>query len=403
MSVCMMNLRNPQITDNAITAIAYNESGNSEFENSYVDQWLTQEFLPTLHNYENYLVVDSVWDATENSSSTPARPSYTTSVTRTVGLLNSYEYYTTYNNSDNLATSSTVYLSNKGTNDVATDWYLITPYDSSQLWSVYEDSLGYDAISMIFEVGVRPSINLKSEVKTITGDGTESNPYILEGDIQESVNGTTLLSTRYSGEYVTFNNELYRIVDVENGLTKITSVNNFVGTYSWGYNSEDEFMGGVYSFEKSLVKSSLETYYQNLATSNLAAYNMIEPNTIWYLGDGFGNYKLTKCATENANVSMNDCSDKAESTTVNIGLPRIGEMFTSQITREEKLKFWVLNKGGGMEVAFIGATDAVLTADESYTTCQGARPSMYLKSNVVISSDNTGNGTYEHPYSLSMN
>ena len=73
-------------------------------------QVLTQEFLPTLHDYEDYLVVDSIWDATENSSSTPSRPSYTTSVTRTVGLLNSYEYYTTYSNSDNLATYSTGYL-----------------------------------------------------------------------------------------------------------------------------------------------------------------------------------------------------------------------------------------------------------------------------------------------------
>ena len=42
------------VTDNAITVIPYNASGNTAFENSYVDQWLNQEFLPTLHDYEDY-------------------------------------------------------------------------------------------------------------------------------------------------------------------------------------------------------------------------------------------------------------------------------------------------------------------------------------------------------------
>ena len=79
------------VTDNAITSIVYTAEGTSAFENSYADQWLNQEFLPTLHDYEDYLVVDSIWDATEDGSDTPSRPNGTTTVTRTVGLVNSYE------------------------------------------------------------------------------------------------------------------------------------------------------------------------------------------------------------------------------------------------------------------------------------------------------------------------
>ncbi len=73
--------------------------------------------------------------------------------------------------------------------------------------------------------GVRPSINLKSTVEIVDGEGTENNPYRLKGDKDVPMSGT-LLNTRYSGEYVRFGNgenNLYRIVSKENGGVKLTS------------------------------------------------------------------------------------------------------------------------------------------------------------------------------------
>ena len=62
-------------------------------------------------------------------------------------------------------------------------------------------------------------------MKIIDGNGTSNNPYRLQGD-NDSPTGA-LLSTRYSGEYISFGtgkNNLYRIVSHENGTgTKITS------------------------------------------------------------------------------------------------------------------------------------------------------------------------------------
>ena len=73
---------------------------------------------------------------------------------------------------------------------------------------------------------MRPSINLKSSVRIVDGDGTIDNPYRLNGDNDTNLSGT-LLSSRYSGEYIRFGNDennLYRIVSHETeGLTKITS------------------------------------------------------------------------------------------------------------------------------------------------------------------------------------
>ena len=54
--------------------------------------------------------------------------------------------------------------------------------------------------------GVRPSINLKSNVKIVDGDGTADNPYRLNGDNDINLSGT-LLSSRYSGEYIRFGND----------------------------------------------------------------------------------------------------------------------------------------------------------------------------------------------------
>jgi len=383
------------VTDNAITTISYNASGNTAFKDSYMDQWLNQEFLPTLHHYQDYLIVNSVWDVTSDDSDAPARPAGTTTVERTVGLLNAYEYYTTYAQSGGLATYSTTYLKNN------VYWWLMTPQNASNVRSVDSNSyLNYDAPT--FGNGARPSVNLKSTIQIDSGSGSKSNPYILKGDQQETVAGTTLLSTKYSGEYVTFNNELYRIVGVENGLTKITAVDKPSGLASTVFDSSDS---ATTNFANASIKADLETYYQGLKATNETAFNMIQPNTTWYLGgvgsgDDYGNYhyKASICATVDASVSMNACTSKAASTTASIALPRAGEMFTSQITRETKADFWTLTPYSASRVRRVDYFGNLNSRAPTYG--HGARPSMYLKSTIKIATGNTGNGTYEYPYQI---
>ena len=381
------------VTDNAITVISYSAEGNTAFENSYMDQWLNQEFLPTLHDYSDYLVTNSIWDATLDDNEELERPGGTTTVERTVGLLNAYEYYTT--------SAASGYLHNKASDTNGEYWWLITPYNAYRVWNVYYDGTLSNSNSVVGN-GVRPSVNLKSGVQIDSGSGSQSNPYILKGDKQETVVGTTLLSTRYSGEYVTFNNGLYRIVAVENGLTKITAVNKPSSLARNKFHSAS----GVTSFADATIKTDLETYYQGLKTTNETAFNMIEPNTTWYLGgvgsgDSFGNYhyKASICASVDASVSMNACTEKATSTTASIALPRVGEMFTSQITRGTKASFWTLTPYSASEVRYV-PKDGTLNISVPSNGYYGARPSMYLKSGVVIASNNTGNGTYEYPYQI---
>jgi len=72
------------ITDNLMTAIQYTTGYGACFEDSYVPQWLNQEFLPTLHDPEEFLVMNSIWDVGYNASKTPTRPNGTIVVNRNI-------------------------------------------------------------------------------------------------------------------------------------------------------------------------------------------------------------------------------------------------------------------------------------------------------------------------------
>jgi len=89
-------------------------------------------------------------------------------VTDAVGLLNIYEYTMSYKN----ATDSTGYLNN------GLYWWTLTPYSTSRVRYVNNYGGSYDNDSTN-SYGPRPSINLKSAVKIIDGDGTVDNPYRL--------------------------------------------------------------------------------------------------------------------------------------------------------------------------------------------------------------------------------
>ena len=195
------------VTQWNISAITYNPSNQTNFEGSYMEDWLNDTtvdgFLGNLRDYEKFIVTDATWDATLDATSLGSitRPNGTTTVTAPVGLLNVYEYQSS---------------NNRGTNGYLNNgliWWTLTPYSSSYVR--YVDSRGsanYTSPSGN-SGGARPSINLKSNVKIVDGDGTVDNPYRLNGDNDANLSGT-LLSSRYSGEYIKFGNDENNLYDL---------------------------------------------------------------------------------------------------------------------------------------------------------------------------------------------
>ncbi len=372
------------VTQWNISTISYNARGNTTFKGSYMEQWLNDTtvdgFLGNLREPDKFIKTDSVWNATLTTATT--KPAKTTMVTDAVGLLNVYEYTMSYKNT----TYSTGYLNND------LNWWTLTPYTTSDVRLVNYEGVSYD-FSPTNSSGSRPSINLKSAVKIIDGDGTVDNPYRLQGDNDSPIGA--LLSTRYSGEYISFGtgeNNLYRIVSHENGTgTKITSAiplkdSSSYKTIAFGSNAKFSKDNTIGTFLNGDYLTS-GTYLTN------DQVNMIEDNATWYLGTvGDANYKLAKYQ------DVTGSNLTAATTTAKVGLLRLGELMAGQFDKySNNFNYWILTPDISLYGHGVGNNGYV--SNNSPTDSYGSRPSMNLKSNVIITG---GDGTKNNPFTLSL-
>ena len=374
------------VTQWNISALPYNAENNTAFKGSYMEQWLNDTsvdgFLGNLREPDKFIKTDSTWNATLTTTTT--KPKKTIMVTDAVGLLNIYEYTMSYKN----ATNSTGYLNN------GLSWWTLTPYNTSSVRYVnYYGSGSY--YSPTYSYGSRPSINLKSAVKIIDGDGTIDNPYRLQDD--NDIPTGALLSTRYSGEYISFGtgeNNLYRIVSHENGTgTKITSA---IPLKDSGNYKKMAFGSNVTFSKDNTIGTFLNgDYLTNGTYLTSDQVNMIEDKTTWYLGTvGIGaNYKLAKYQdTTGSNLTISTATAK-------VGLLRLGELMAGQFDKDgNNTIYWTLTLYSHLSVR--GVSNYGNGSGNSPANSNGSRPSMNLKSTVKIVS---GTGTKSSPFVLSGN
>ena len=360
------------VTQENITSINYDNDSNA-FEGSYMEDWLNDTtvdgFLGNLREPDKFLIMDATWDATadERELEEIQRPNGTSVVADTVGLLNAYEY------------QSTSYLGDTYL-DTGLNAFTLTPANEYQLRSIFSGDL---STTSCFETyGVRPSINLKSSVKIVGGNGTVDNPYRLNGDNDTNLSGT-LLNTRYSGEYIRFGNDennLYRIVSHEtDGLTKITSAEPL--------KSSGTFITSA--FGSSVTYSSTNTIGTFLNGEYLISYvdsgysNMIEESSTWYLGtvEGKISYKLAKYK-DSTGKELTENSAQAK-----VGLLRHGELMSGQINyyyNVDNVDYWLLTLYNPSSICV--ANNVGFESDSEPTATNAIKPALNLKSNVEITS-----------------
>ena len=374
------------VTQWNISAISYSNV-SAYFENSYIKEWLNDTsvdgFLGNLRDPDKFIVTDSVWDATIASSvlGSIKRPNGTITVTSPVGLLNMYEYQTSYHGT----TYSNGYLNN------GLVWWSLTPVSSSNVVIVDHFGLAPDRLpSRVY--GVRPSINLKSNIKIVKGNGTKGNPYRLKGDNDTNLQ-ETLLPSRYSGEYVLFGNDennLYRIVSHENGsLTKIViekPLKNSGKFIERAFGSDSTFSSS------NTIGSFLNgDYLINYVDSKYL--NMIEDNTTWYLGtvgDGIS-YKLAKYTNTTDNILTSSTAN------AKVGLLRLGELMSGQFDRfGYNRSYWTLTPYNSDIISVDAHGNRRILGVRNV---DGIRPSLNLKSKVIITS---GNGTLQNPFQITL-
>ena len=382
------------VTQWNISMISY-DNDSSAFEGSYMEEWLNDTsvdgFLGNLRDYENFIVTDAKWDATLDTTDLGSieRPNGETTVIDSVGLLNIYEYQSSNNG------GADGYLNN------GLYWWTLSPYSATVVRNVYSNGL-VGGNGSLNSFGVRPSINLKTSIKIIDGDGSVDNPYRLEGDKDTNLSGT-LLSSRYSGEYIKFGNNgnnLYRIVSHENGIgTKITSAEPL--------KSSDRFIG--MTFGNDVTFSSENDVGTFLNGEYLISYvdseyrEMIEDSTTWYLGTvgSRDSYKLAKYT----DIAMS--STTSSTTGAKVGLLRLGELMAGQFERYIvkggttstglTTTYWTITPYGFSSIRFINNEGDANSGISS--NAYSVRPTLNLKSNVVITG---GTGLKNDPFTLSV-
>ena len=348
-----------------------------------MEEWLNDNtvdgFLYNLREPDKFIKMDSKWNASQMSdtSKPPSEEEGGTIVEDAVGLLNVYEY-----------TMSGAFWLNNGY------WWTLTPYSQNGICYLNGTIMTYASLPIVYNFGVRPSINLKSEIKVVSGNGSEDNPYKLEGDNDTNLEGI-LLNTRYSGEYISFGtgeNNLYRIVSHETeGLTKITSdeplqENGTLKTIAFGdsvYYSSTNTIGSFLNGEY-LISGKYLTSEQ---------VNMIEDNTTWYLGTvGSGvSYRLAKYSDINMNNLTSDI------TTAKVGLLRLGELMMSP--HNGNGYYWTLTPYYLNSSLVRTQSITALSYSTSVNNVIAVKPVLNLKTNVIITG---GDGSLQKPFTIKL-
>ena len=366
------------------------------FSGSNMEQWLNDAtvdgFLGNLREPNKFIKTDSTWNLAviDEEGEKNGTDSF---VTDAVGLLNRYEYIKSYGNE----------LDEKGYLNNSLDWWTLTPVSSGIVFvsngqdTFTRPSSGVGALT--FSLGCRPVINLKPDIKISGGTGTSTDPYRLQGDDDVPSSGT-LLSTRYSGEYISFGtgeNNLYRIVSHENESgTKITSAVPLKNNGSYASILFVQNSSSTFSADSTMIGSLLNNdYLENNTYLTTDQVNMVENSTTWYLGTvtSSASYKLSKYQ----NATSSALTDST--TTAKVGLLRMGELMAGQFdTETNNTAYWLITPYTSSNI-YSATTGGRYSSAVALSNTSGIRPAMNLKSNVVITG---GNGTKNNPFTLSV-
>ena len=194
------------ITDDSLANISYS-SGMSK--DGYVYKWLNEYYYNLLYNPKDY-IVESKWCNDETSNLTDTTTNCKNEVSAKVGLITLSEYNQSKQN-DN------TYLTNGMT------FWTMTRNTDKDVYGVVEPYT-IDTIESTNYNGVRPTINIKSNISAVSGDGSQYKPYVLE-NYNYGKSGK-LLNTRYAGEYIYYSGYLWRIQNVDkNKNTQVVMTN----------------------------------------------------------------------------------------------------------------------------------------------------------------------------------
>ena len=257
------------------------------------------------------------------------------------------------------------WVANKKDGD--TGYATIGSYQKSSEQSTY---LKY---KLDYNLNVRPMFTIKKDTLIVNGNGTYDDPYTV-GDVVVAKAGSKI-NKRYTGEYISINGDIYRIVDVlKDGTVKVIS----------------DFT--IKNVECSASSDSSVIVYNPKKTTSVAYF--INNQAIAYIDtDLFVNHKISVPIYENSIVYGEE--KEVKEYTVKLSAPNMFEMF-SAIKRGME-PYWFSNSSKAERITGVVGNEIPLNSIISRSKNSSIRVVAYLSDEVTISG---GKGINSDPYKV---
>jgi len=339
-----------------------------EYKDSNVYQWLNKEFYSHLTNVDQYIVQDAQW-CSSTFVSLDQVPSTCNGVLvkAPVGLLNVSEVQQT------IADNKT-YIDNYS--------WLLDSMSNGLKWHVYIGSnqlVGTEASSTY--LGVKPVINLKTNLYVNSGDGTSTNPYKLNDYSYAKENEK--LKDRLDGEYFVYSGYVFRKI----GTDKDGNVHLVMADIMGKAGTQEQL---TIAYDENITDKKF-----NPSEEGNIGYKL-NNDTILFLSDK----SLVQHSFKIPSYQLNKNYNQLEASNVNayLAFPTSYELFSgiNHFYRAD-LNYMLLDYAKD-SVVFINTGNSMLFAmEEDIWGEMGIKLSLYLKGNLKISS---GSGTPYDPYYL---
>lgn len=227
--------------------------------------------------------------------------------------------------------------------------------------------------------GVRPMFTIKGNISVVSGDGTITNPYSF-GD-STTISGGEELNKASTGEYVEISGDLYRVIDVENGYTKVIAEESIV-------NSNDT---------KIVISPGIPVYEFTYDTKKKGSigYKINNESSQYIDTSYFTNHDVSVPIYKKDIIYGSEV--KTEKYKAKVFAPNMYEMFSAQVNLfgHNSHSYWYLNTSK-TTLYLSGITDTGVPLNKvSSNVFYGIRPCAYIKKSTIITS---GKGTRKEPY-----
>lgn len=249
--------------DGTVKVVSASALGNVNYAG--IDKWLNEYFYEKLSNSAKEMIYQkSKWCNEKVNDPKSYNTCKKYSRRKVVGLLSIIDYNNAKGNeSTNLENEVAVWTSNGTTNDG--NYYVNSYFDQTAGGLVDFRATNEDEI-----FGVKPAVNIVKNAVVISGDGTNSNPYILKSNEIKHKKGTKISKVE-TGTYLTYSGYTWRVIGKDNdGTTEIISTDSISGddgAYYTKYGNELDYYNPskkdtiAYNIANKLVSNVKTDYF----------------------------------------------------------------------------------------------------------------------------------------------